>query len=62
MKVKHLFSTLLIIRVIGSLWAYLEQMIYGASETRVVDTIIIILISPFFYITSVWWDEHVNNK
>ena len=62
MKVKHIISTLIIASIFVNLWKYFEQAIYGFAEFRVVDDIIILLMMPFFYITSLWLDEKSSKQ
>ena len=62
MKIKHIIITFLLSSLFANLWAYFEEAIYGAAEFRVVDDIMILLMMPFFYITSVWLDERQNKQ
>lgn len=41
--------TLFIILLYGWVWMYLENMIYGAIENRLVDNIMMILFIPFIF-------------
>ena len=62
MKIKHAISTFLIMVIFTSVWKYLEATIYGQATYRVVDDIIIIMMSPFFYITSIWLEERCEKS
>lgn len=70
MKIKHAISTFLIMVIFTSVWKYLEAAFYGQATYRTVDDIIIIMMVPFFYITSIWLDEkcekssknHIDSK
>ena len=62
MKIKHIISTFLIATLFANLWKYFEQTIYGVADFRVVDDIMILLMMPFFYISSVWLEEKCSER
>ena len=55
-------ATLLITNVFCLLWQWLEVLIYGAIEGRIVDDIMMWLMIPFFYCTISFILEKVDEK
>lgn len=49
---ERIVLTLFIILLYGWVWMYLENMIYGAIENRLVDNIMMILFIPFIFIAT----------
>ena len=54
---ERIVLTLFIILLYGWVWMYLENMIYGAIENRLVDNIMMILFIPFIFIAT---DKLIN--
>ena len=54
---ERIVLTLFIILLYGWVWIYLENMIYGAIENRLVDNIMMILFIPFIFIAT---DKLIN--
>ena len=54
---ERIVLTLFIILLYGWVWMYLENMIYGAIENRLVDNIMMILFVPFIFIAT---DKLIN--
>ena len=54
---ERIVLTLFIILLYGLVWMYLENMIYGAIENRLVDNIMMILFIPFIFIAT---DKLIN--
>lgn len=49
---ERIVLTLFIILLYSWVWMYLEDMIYGAIENRLVDNIMMILFIPFIFIAT----------
>ena len=49
---ERIVLTLFIIWLYGWVWMYLENMIYGAIENRLVDNIMMLLFIPFIFIAT----------
>lgn len=54
---ERIVLTLFIIWLYGWVWMYLENMIYGAIENRLVDNIMMLLFIPFIFIAT---DKLIN--
>ena len=62
MKFKNIVNTIVIMMIFCALWQWLETSIYGTVEQRVVDDIILLFMTPFFYCTSVYFSEKRKMK
>lgn len=62
MKIKHVIRTMYIMLFFSAIWILLESVIYGTPESRVVDDIILLMMTPFFYIASIWFEERAMQK
>lgn len=54
---ERIVLTMFIIWLYGWVWMYLENMIYGAIENRLVDNIMMLLFIPFIFIAT---DKLIN--
>ena len=60
MKIKYFISASVLMVIFSAVWVFIETLIYGAPETRVVDDIMILMMFPCFYITAAWLDEKTS--
>lgn len=61
-NIRKIIATTAITVVFCSLWQWLEGLIYGAAEPRIVDDIIVVLMIPFFWCTVSFVIEHLETK